>query len=104
MAKYSLLVKFIDGEELTLHEVSDYTMDTEGMTFDVEKDGCITFIPVANVKYIGRMDNLRSEKSTEDMFSWNKTIDDEYKAHQKLVGTENEAKMSSGECAFTPLG
>lgn len=52
--KFDLLIIYNDRTEKTIKEVENYGVKTECKCFYFEKKGCIGFMPIDNILYIGR--------------------------------------------------
>lgn len=59
---YSLLIKFIDGEELILKSVTSYGISDDGKRYIVWKNGYNQVFNFASVKYIGRWFDLTNQE------------------------------------------
>lgn len=65
MGKYEIKIKFIDGEELYLDNVTDYGIDGGGKNYYAIKNEYKMFLNANEVKYIGRVFDIENVKAGE---------------------------------------
>lgn len=59
---YDLIIKFVDGEELHLTNVTSYKKFTDNAVYSVMKNGYQVFFNCDQVKYIGRWFDITNQE------------------------------------------
>ncbi len=59
----TVLIKFIDGEEIIIEGANGYSSSHDSNNWKVEVDKTNLFFNKDQVKYIGKMEYLRSERA-----------------------------------------
>lgn len=65
MTTYNVIIKFIDGEELIVHNVCDVVHDKPSNTYYIKKNGYFQFFNGSQIKYIGREFDLKEGNTDE---------------------------------------
>lgn len=59
----TVLIKFLDGEEVIIEDADSYSTSFNSLSWKVEVDKTNLFFNKDQVKYIGKMEYLRSERA-----------------------------------------
>lgn len=63
MKTMTVLIKFLDGEEVIIEDADSYSTSFNSLSWKVEVDKTNLFFNKDQVKYIGKMEYLRSERA-----------------------------------------